>query len=218
MISLRASVSLWFILLLARPLVAAPEIPGKPQDRPIALVGGTVHPVSGPAIETGTVLFEKGKLTSIGKDAKLPPGTEKIDVAGKHVYPGLIDAYTSLGLVEIDAVQWALKRRVPAGEGIYNLAASPDGELVVATNKKGQSVSVFEAASGKELARIPTTRRLPSGVAISGDSRYAFVTLEGVGSEPGAVDVIDLVSRTKVATADVGQQAGGIAALEPSAP
>jgi DNA-binding beta-propeller fold protein YncE len=121
-------------------------------------------------------------------------------------------------LVEIDAAQWTLKRRVPAGEGIYNLAASPDGKLVVATNKKGQSVSVFEAASGKELARIPTTRRLPSGLVVSRDSRYAFVTLEGVGSEPGAVDVIDLATRTKVATVDVGQQAGGIASLEESAP
>jgi DNA-binding beta-propeller fold protein YncE len=121
-------------------------------------------------------------------------------------------------LVEIDAAQWTLKRRVPAGEGIYNLAASPDGKLVVATNKKGQSVSVFEAASGKELARIATTRRLPSGLVVSRDSRYAFVTLEGVGSEPGAVDVIDLATRTKVATVDVGQQAGGIASLEESAP
>ncbi len=121
-------------------------------------------------------------------------------------------------LVEIDAAQWTLRRRVPAGEGIYNLAASPDGKLVVATNKKGQSVSVFDAASGKELARIPTTRRLPSGLVVSRDSRFAFVTLEGVGSEPGAVDVIDLATRTKVATVDVGQQAGGIASLEESAP
>ena len=48
-------------------------------------------------------------------------------------------------------------------------------------------------------------------------SRYAFVTIEGVGAEPGAVDVIDLASRTKVASVDVGQQAGGIASLEGSA-
>jgi DNA-binding beta-propeller fold protein YncE len=119
-------------------------------------------------------------------------------------------------LVEIDAAQWSLRRRVPAGDGIYNLATSPDGKLVVATNKRSQSVSVFEAASGKELARIPTTRRVPSGLVVSGDSRYAFVTLEGVGSEPGAVDVIDLGARAKVASVDLGQQAGGIASLEDS--
>jgi DNA-binding beta-propeller fold protein YncE len=117
-------------------------------------------------------------------------------------------------LVEVDAAQWTLRRRVPAGDGIYNLATSPDGQLIVATNKRGQSVSVFEAGSGRELARIPTTRRVPSGLVVSDDGRYVFVTLEGVGSEPGAVDVIDLAARAKVASVDVGQQAGGIASLE----
>jgi DNA-binding beta-propeller fold protein YncE len=113
-------------------------------------------------------------------------------------------------LVEIDAASWTLKRRIAAGEGIYNLASSRDGRLIVGTNKRAQSVSVVDAASGRELARIPTTRRLPSGLVISPDSRYAFVTQEGVGSEPGTVDVIDLRALTRVASVDVGQQAGGI--------
>jgi DNA-binding beta-propeller fold protein YncE len=121
-------------------------------------------------------------------------------------------------LVEIDAGAWTLRRRIPAGEGIYNLAASADGRLVLATNKKGKSVSVFEAASGKELARIATTRRVPSGLVISPDSRYAFVTQEGVGSEPGAVDVIDLGALRRVASVDVGQQAGGIDFWKTEAP
>jgi hypothetical protein len=51
---------------------------------------------------------------------------------------------------------------------------------------------------------------LPSGLVISPDCRYAFVTLEGVGAEPGTVDVVDLTSLTRVASVDVGQQAGGI--------
>jgi DNA-binding beta-propeller fold protein YncE len=113
-------------------------------------------------------------------------------------------------LVEIDLASWAMRRRIPAGDGIYNLAASPDGRLLVGTNKRGKSVSVIEAASGRELARIPTTRRVPSGLVISPDSRYAFVTQEGVGSEPGAVDVVDLRALRRVASVDLGQQAGGI--------
>jgi DNA-binding beta-propeller fold protein YncE len=113
-------------------------------------------------------------------------------------------------LVELDAGSWSLRRRIPAGEGVYNLATTRDGRVLVATNKRGQSVSVFEAASGRELARIPSTRRVPSGVVITPDDRYAFVTLEGVGSEPGTVDVIDLAARRRVSSVDVGQQAGGI--------
>ena len=113
-------------------------------------------------------------------------------------------------IVVVDAEEWAVTRRFPAGPGVYNLAVTRDGRLVVATNKKGQSVSVFDAASGRELARIPTTRRVPSGLVVSPDGRYAFVTLEGVGAEPGTVEVIDLRTLASVATADVGPQAGGI--------
>jgi len=93
---------------------------------------------------------------------------------------------------------------------VYNLAATRDGRLLVATNKRGRSTSVIDLATGAELARIPTTRRIPHGAAISSDDRYAFVSQEGVGSEPGTVDVIDLRALQKVATIDVGQQAGGI--------
>jgi len=121
-------------------------------------------------------------------------------------------------LVEIDLASWTMRRRIPAGDGIYNLAVSPDGRLVVGTNKRGKSISVIEAASGRELARIPTTRRVPSGLVISPDSRYAFVTQEGVGAEPGAVDVVDLHALSRVASVDLGQQAGGIDFWKSEAP
>ena len=113
-------------------------------------------------------------------------------------------------LVEIDVASWTLVRRLPAGDGIYNLAVTHDGTRVLATNKRGQSVSVFDAVSGRELARIPTSRKVVHGVAVTADDRYAFVTNEGVGSEKATVDVIDLVSLTRVATVEVGQQAGGV--------
>ena len=64
--------------------------------------------------------------------------------------------------------------------------------------------------SGRELARIATTRKVVHGVAVSDDDRYAFISVEGKGSEPGTMDVIDLVSLQKVASVDLGQQAGGI--------
>jgi DNA-binding beta-propeller fold protein YncE len=77
---------------------------------------------------------------------------------------------------------------------------------------------VIETASGRELARIPTTRRVPSGLVISPDDRYAFVSQEGVGAEPGTVDVIDLRTLARVASVDVGQQAGGIDFWKSEAP
>jgi DNA-binding beta-propeller fold protein YncE len=113
-------------------------------------------------------------------------------------------------IAEIDAATWSLKRRIAAGDGVYNLAITRDGKLLIGTNKRGQSASVIDIASGKELARIPTTRKAASGVAVSSDDRYAFVTVEGVGAQPGTVDIIDLTTLAKVASVDVGPQAGGI--------
>ena len=121
-------------------------------------------------------------------------------------------------IVEIDVRSWAMTRRIPTGDGVYNLAATRDGRLLVGTNKRGQSISVIDIATGKELARVATTRKVASGVVISADDRYAFVTVEGVGAQPGTVDVIDLRALTKVASIDVGQQAGGIDVWKTEAP
>lgn len=126
--------------LLPALATAAPEIPGKPQERPIALIGGAVHPVSGPVIEKGIVLFDKGRLTAIGKEVSLPAGAERIDVAGKHVYPGLIDSYTTLGLVEIDSVR-ATKDQAESGTINPNakaqVAFNPDSELIPVARSNG---------------------------------------------------------------------------------
>ena len=116
----------------------------------------------------------------------------------------------SSDIVEIDTRSWTLVKRFPAGPGVYNLGVTHDGTRLIATNKRDASASVFDAATGKELARIPTTRKVVHGVAVSDDDRYAFISVEGTGSEPGTVDVIDLVAFKKVASVDVGQQAGGI--------
>ncbi len=113
-------------------------------------------------------------------------------------------------IVVIDAEDWTLARRVSTAPGVYNLAPSPDGRLLLATNKRDQSVSVFEIATWRELARIRTARPIVHGVVVSPDNRYAFVSVEGIGAEPGTVEIIDLEAMRSVATVEVGQQAAGI--------
>ena len=112
-------------------------------------------------------------------------------------------------IVAIKTDTWTLAHRFPAGTGVYNLAMTKDGRLI-ATNKRGQSVSIFDPVTGRELARIPTQRKVVHGAVVSPDDRYAFISVEGVGSEPGTVEVIDLSSLKTVATVDVGPQAAGI--------
>jgi DNA-binding beta-propeller fold protein YncE len=135
---------------------------------------------------------------------------------GSRIY---VACNKSSEIVEIDARSWTIARRIPAGPGVYNLGVTRDGRLLIATNKRGQSVSVIEIASGRELARIPTKRPVVHGVAVSSDDRYAFVSVEGIGSAPGTLEVIDLRSMRSVAQVDVGQMAGGVDIwkIEPSA-
>jgi DNA-binding beta-propeller fold protein YncE len=112
-------------------------------------------------------------------------------------------------IVAIKTDTWTLARRFPAGNGVYNLAMTKDGRLI-ATNKRGQSVSIFDPITGRELAKIPTQRKIVHGAVVSPDDRYAFISVEGVGSEPGTVEVIDLGSFKTIATVEVGPQAAGI--------
>jgi DNA-binding beta-propeller fold protein YncE len=115
-------------------------------------------------------------------------------------------------LVEVDTATWEITRRLTsAGDGPYNGDVTPDGRTLVVTYKRGASVGIWDLGKGEELARIRTSRTVPHGVVVTPDGRYAFVTNEGVGAEPGTVEVYDLGSRTRVATADIGKQAGGIA-------
>lgn len=70
----------------------------------LAVRGGTVHTLTGPAIPNGTVVIRDGKIAAVGADVAVPAGATVITASGHHVYPGLFDALTRLGLSEIGAV------------------------------------------------------------------------------------------------------------------
>jgi DNA-binding beta-propeller fold protein YncE len=112
-------------------------------------------------------------------------------------------------IVAVDFASWKVARRFAAGTGVYNFAMTKDGRLV-ATNKRGQSVSVFDPKSGKELARIPTKRKVVHGAVVSPDNRFVFISVEGIGSDPGTLEAIDLESLKTVATVDLPPQAAGV--------
>lgn len=111
------------------------DVPAPPQTKPIALVGGTVHTVSGSTLEKATVLFAAGKITAVGPDVPIPPDAQTIDATGKHIYPGLFDADTDLGLVEISAVR-ATRDTTETGE------MNPNAEAAVAVNPDSDHIYV----------------------------------------------------------------------------
>jgi DNA-binding beta-propeller fold protein YncE len=140
-------------------------------------------------------------------DATCQPTWAQPSVDGKLVF---VACNKSSEIVEVDTGNWKLVKRIPAGNGVYNLGVSADGKLLIATNKRDASASIFDIASGQELTRIPTKRKVVHGVAVAPDSRYAFVTVEGVGEEPGTVEILDLVAKKNVGSVDTPPQAAGI--------
>ena len=141
---------------------------------------------------------------------------------GDGVQPTWVTAPTADGRVyvtgnnvarvfEVDLATWTVQRTFETGAGPYNLDVTPDGSTLVATYKGGAAVGFWDLAAGAERARVATTRPIPHGVVITPDGRYAFVTLEGVGGEPGTVEVYDVATAERVGAVDVGKQAGGIA-------
>ena len=104
-----------------------------------------------------------------------------------------------------------ISRRFKTDKGPYNCEVSRDGKKLVVTYKTSSKTGIWDLFSGKELGRIKNTRKVSHGVVISPDSKFAFISVEGIGAEPGSVEVIDLNKIKLVAQQDIGKQAGGIA-------
>jgi imidazolonepropionase-like amidohydrolase len=69
----------------------------------IAITNARILPVSGPAIERGTVVIRGAKIAMVGPDVTPPAGARMIDAAGKIVTPGWIESATQIGIVEIES-------------------------------------------------------------------------------------------------------------------
>jgi imidazolonepropionase-like amidohydrolase len=148
----RLLICLVFMFSLALAAQANDSIPAPPQSRPIALVGGDIYPVSGEMIAGGTVVFDAGRIVAVGRDIAIPEGAERIDVAGKRVYPGLIDSWTTLGLIEISSVR-ATNDRAEVGPVNPNVrverAVNPDSEIIPTVRSNGVLLAITAPESGQ---------------------------------------------------------------------
>lgn len=114
-------------------------------------------------------------------------------------------------VLEIDTKSWKATRKFKTDKGPYNIDLSPDGKFMVVSYKSAAKTGIWNLETGEELARLDNSQKVTHGVAISSDSKYAFVSVEGIGDDPGMVDVFDLQSLKLIDTAYLGKQAGGIA-------
>jgi imidazolonepropionase-like amidohydrolase len=133
-----------------------------PQSPTVSIVHATVHTVSGDVIEDGTVSFRGGRIVAVGRGLPAEPGASVVDGSGKHLYPGLIDANTVVGLVEIGSVAGGVDI---AETGSVNpqvqtaIAINPDSELIPVTRANGIT-HVIAAPEGGLVSGTSTLVRL----------------------------------------------------------
>lgn len=128
------------LLLGASAAFGNENVPAPRQTQAIALVGATIHPVSGPEIPDGTLIFDGGRITALGAGLAIPDGAKTVEVRGKHVYPGLISAHTVLGLAEIESVRGTLDSTEAGGinpSARAQPAINPDSELLPVARANG---------------------------------------------------------------------------------
>lgn len=148
----QSGVLIALLALIASLAPASDPIPGRAQTKPVAIIGAMIHPVDAPVIERGTIVFDHGRIVSLGRDVAIPSGAERIDASGKHVYPGLIAPSTQMGLIEIDSVR-ATDDQIEVGQMNPNVRAeisvNPDSEHIPVARANGIALAVTRPSGGR---------------------------------------------------------------------
>jgi imidazolonepropionase-like amidohydrolase len=129
----------------------------------IAITNATIHPVTSASIERGTIVLRGGKIEAVGANVQVPSGAKVIDAKGSHVYPGFINARTTIGLSE------------PGPRGFEDVAEMLDLNPQLRTHVAYQAAS--DAIPVARVNGITTVGVAPSGGLFGG--QMAVVNLDG---------------------------------------
>ncbi len=156
----------------SRPIARAPQHPlpiERGEHALYAITNATIHPISSPLIPNGRIVIRDDRIAAVGADVVVPPGAIIIDAHGGHVFPGLVDAGSRLGLSEI--------LMEPATRDDREIAhIAPELRAVSAFNPFSEHLRVARCAG------ITTALVQPAGGWISG--RSAIVDLDGWSTPP----------------------------------
>ncbi|HEX9563113.1 MAG TPA: amidohydrolase family protein [Gemmatimonadaceae bacterium] len=141
--------------LLAGLALAVASVTGDAQGT-FVIRGGTVVPVTGPRITNGTVVIQNGRITAVGANAQAPAGATVIDATGQFVYPGLINAGTSLGLVEMGGVPGPVDTRELGdfNPSLITTSAVNVGSEHIGVTRANGITSVITVAGGSVLSGL----------------------------------------------------------------
>ena len=143
-----------------------------------AIRNARIVTVSGDDIERGTVVIREGKIAAVGTNVEIPANAQSIDANGLSIYPGMIDAGTSMGLVEVG--QGAFGTVDTSEVGDFN----PHAKAIIAINPHSAHIAVTRVDG------ITSALSLPTGGLISGQG--ALINL--LGTTPLEMTVVPLAT------------------------
>ena len=138
-----------------------------------AIRNARIVTVSGADIENGTVVIRDGKIEAVGTAVNVPAGAQSIDGRGLSVYPGMIDAGTNMGLVEVPQGANGTVDTSEVGE------LNPNAKAITAVNPHSAHIAVTRVEG------ITNTLTAPTGGLISGQA--ALINLLGTAPKEMAV-------------------------------
>ena len=144
-----------------------------PPQRAFAIKNARIVPVAGPEVQNGTLIIRNGKIEAVGPNVSIPAGAEVIDATGLSVYPGMIDAGTSMGLMEVP--QGAAGTVDTAETGDMN----PNAMAIVAVSPYSAHIAVTRVNG------ITSVITMPAGGIVSGQA--ALINLAGTTPKEMAV-------------------------------
>ena len=176
----------------------------------VAMMSGELFEIDALELSVNRILSldNNSKYRNAMHHSKIKPTWVSPHPNGKTLY---IAGNGSNQIFVVDLESFSITDTLSTGEGPYNLAISPNGKFLLATLKSEGAVSIWSLKNNKFLKKIKNTTSVSHGVVVSPYNKYAFISLEGVGGEPGKVDVINLETLSLQGSVNVGKQAGGIA-------
>ena len=138
-----------------------------------AIRNARIVTVSGPDIENGTIIIRDGKIEAVGANVSVPAGAQVIDGNGLSVYPGMIDAGTNMGLVEVPQGANGTVDTSEVGD------LNPNAKAIIAVNPHSAHIAVTRVEG------ITNTLTAPTGGLISGQA--ALINLLGTSPKEMAV-------------------------------
>lgn len=141
------------------------DLHGHAQDRPIAFKGALIYPVTGPAIEKGILIVQKGRILAVGDaTTSIPSDAEVVDATGKVIIPGIVDTHSHIG--------------GPEG-GDNSNALNPEVRVLDAVNPSSNSFKKALAGGITTANIMPGSGHLMSGQTIYLKMRQS-VDIEGM--------------------------------------